>query len=333
MAAPNTVRHSLRCTTHRHSLALRHVPQQSQRHHQSTVAESQTFKLPDGRLMGFSSVGPCDGYPLFYLHGFPSSRLDIFPAHLADKHHLRIHTLERPGFGISTPQNHRTIISHAKDVDAFAKGMHIPRFAVIGGSGGGPYALACAHVLGKERVARVGLFASAGPYDRSWEHIPMQSKMVHYAALWTPGVLKVAGSSMVGLARWIAQTEAGARRLDAWLATQRENAEEAPTMSVQEERELMVRILLEGFAQGTAATVQEAVLLSTHWGFDLEDVAYDPILIWHGAEDVNAPIGWIRDMARRLQGSRLTEFEGETHFTVGRHLDQVLGELVPQSVR
>jgi pimeloyl-ACP methyl ester carboxylesterase len=189
-------------------------------------------------------------------------------------------------------------------------------------------------VLGKDVVSRVGLFASGGAYDDgSWEEVPTRSKVAHYAARHTPGILGVACSSIVGAVRWILHTDAGARRLDAWLAKQREGSEEEPTMTPEKEREHIIRIMLEGFAQGPAATVQEALLLSTHWGFDLEDVAYDPVLMWHGTEDVNAPIGWIRDLARRVRGSQLTEFKGDTHFTMGRHLDRVLGELVPESVR
>jgi hypothetical protein len=93
----------------------------------------------------------------------------------------------------------------------------------------------------------------------------------------------------------------------------------------------MLRLLFEGFRQGSKAFVQEAILLSNvTWGFRFEDVDYDPIRIWHGSNDVNAPIEAIRYMNQRLPHSILTEFAGDTHFTMAKHFSQALDELVPQ---
>ncbi len=36
----------------------------------------QQIKLGDGRLLGYAEYGSPEGQPIFYFHGFPSSRLD-----------------------------------------------------------------------------------------------------------------------------------------------------------------------------------------------------------------------------------------------------------------
>jgi hypothetical protein len=37
---------------------------------------SQQIKLHDGRMLGYAEYGSSEGTPVFYFHGFPSSRLD-----------------------------------------------------------------------------------------------------------------------------------------------------------------------------------------------------------------------------------------------------------------
>jgi pimeloyl-ACP methyl ester carboxylesterase len=53
---------------------------------------------------------------------------------------MRLLALERPGFGLSTPEPNRRILDWPIDVQSFAKGMQLDQIAVMGLSGGGPYA-------------------------------------------------------------------------------------------------------------------------------------------------------------------------------------------------
>lgn len=46
----------------------------------TTSRENQTFKLPDGRVLGFAEYGNPDGVPLLYFHGYPCCRLEGGPA-------------------------------------------------------------------------------------------------------------------------------------------------------------------------------------------------------------------------------------------------------------
>jgi hypothetical protein len=70
----------------------------------------------------------------------------------------------------------------------------------------------------------------------------------------------------------------------------------ASMKATAERRLILVHSLLdEPFAQGATAGVDEARLLSSSdWGFSFESVRYNPVRIWHGAEDKNAAVAMIR---------------------------------------
>ncbi|KAH8685326.1 Alpha/Beta hydrolase protein [Ilyonectria robusta] len=320
----------------------------------ATVArENQTFTLPDGRVLGFAEYGDPDGTPLLYFHGFPSSRIEASAVlEVANRRGLRCIALDRPGFGLSSPQPRRRILDWPADVRDFARGMNLPRFAVLGLSGGGPFALACARALPPEMLSGVGLFASGPPWFAGAHHMSLYRRLLSSAATYCPGALRIATDALVSTARWLATTGPVVRRIDGWLLGLRQAADQVaqlavaesggaakdarpnttPKRTIPEVRSELLRVLLdEPFAQGAAAAVDEAKLLSSQdWGFKLEDVDYATVRLWHGARDTNAPAVMIRYMADKLPHAVLREFEGDTHYTMFKHLEGALAELVPQ---
>lgn len=97
------------------------------------------------RWLSWSDHGPRDGKPVFFLHGIPGSR--VVPAGLAAKASavgLRLISPERPGYGASTPTRHYGLNDHTDDLLALADFLELERFSVLGFSGGGVFALACA---------------------------------------------------------------------------------------------------------------------------------------------------------------------------------------------
>ncbi|ELR02768.1 hypothetical protein GMDG_05712 [Pseudogymnoascus destructans 20631-21] len=89
----------------------------------STYArQNQTFTLPDGRQLGYTEYGDRNGTPLLYFHGYPSCRLGAYAIDdIARRQHTRLLALDRPGFGLSTPQPKRSIADWPADASAFAK--------------------------------------------------------------------------------------------------------------------------------------------------------------------------------------------------------------------
>ncbi|MCP4936236.1 MAG: alpha/beta hydrolase, partial [bacterium] len=126
---------------------------------------SQQIKLRNGRKLGYAEYGSPEGTAVIYFHGFPSSRLDwqLFNDNdMLVELNARIIAPDRPGYGLSDFTRHRKIADWSEDVVALADALKIERFAVLGISGGGPYAAACAFGI-RERLVKVGIVCGMGP--------------------------------------------------------------------------------------------------------------------------------------------------------------------------
>ncbi|KAF7550578.1 hypothetical protein G7046_g7968 [Stylonectria norvegica] len=316
--------------------------------------QTQTFTLPDGRKLGYAEYGDHRGTPLLYFHGYPSSRLEASVIDtMAQRLNVRVISLDRPGFGLSTPQPNRRILDWPTDVSAFAKGMQLSRFAVMGLSGGGPYALACAHSLPQENLQGVGLFASGGPWVAGAHHNELYRRVAKFLAIYWPSALGATLSVLVRLTRWLVNTGPVARRIDGWLEQQDKEKKDkvgdgdvsdesepqtTPTRTTAERRLDLVRMLLdEPFAQGSKAAVDEARLLSSNdWGFSFESVRYSPaeecsLIRYLATVAPAAPI--VQTLPEALQdqdgifGFRMAKLSSITHEEVATHYDDILEAL------
>ena len=98
------------------------------------------------------------------MHGTPGSRLGPLPR--ASRLYglgVRLITFDRPGYGGSERLESRLVADVVPDVEAIADALEIGRFAVLGRSGGGPHALACAALL-PGRVTRAGILVGLAPW-------------------------------------------------------------------------------------------------------------------------------------------------------------------------
>ena len=106
------------------------------------------FKLKDGRILGYADCGNTNGIPIFLFHGTPGSRINgLEDEPLLEKYGIRVIAPERPGYGLSSPKPDRTIKDWAKDIEELSAHLGLKKFHVAGGSGGGPYVLACSLFL------------------------------------------------------------------------------------------------------------------------------------------------------------------------------------------
>jgi pimeloyl-ACP methyl ester carboxylesterase len=141
----------------------------------------QTIKLGDGRTVGFATFGPHGGTPVVYCHGGPGSRLEPTAIDVeSTKAGHCIIGIDRPGYGLSTPLEGRTIGQWISDGLAVADELGIDEFYVNGVSTGGAYALALA-AAAPRRV--LGVIACCSMTDMRFE--PARSKMGAYChAVW-----------------------------------------------------------------------------------------------------------------------------------------------------
>ena len=106
------------------------------------------MSLPDGRSLAYTDVGGPNSPLLVYFHGAPTSRLDLaLLEHALAGVDVRVVAPDRPGYGGSSPRAGPRLEDWPSDVTALATYLAAGRFAVMGWSSGGPYAVVCAALL------------------------------------------------------------------------------------------------------------------------------------------------------------------------------------------
>ncbi len=130
-----------------------------------TVEVSGEVRTETDRLVGFSRYGRLGGAPVLMHYGTPGTRnLGPMMRQAVERHDVDLLVLDRPGYGISTRRPGRGIADVVEDAALVADSCGWKSFAVWGGSGGGPLALACAALLG-DRVERCASVVGPAPFE------------------------------------------------------------------------------------------------------------------------------------------------------------------------
>src|SRR5688572_6951565 len=124
--------------------------------------QDHLLQLPDGRNLGYTFYGPENGKPVLYFHGTPSSRLEPLMViiynvpllSLLEQHNLKLIAVDRPGIGISTHDENRTLHSFAQDTALLLQHLQVKECSLLCWSGGGPYALAMAYYF-PQQISKV----------------------------------------------------------------------------------------------------------------------------------------------------------------------------------
>jgi pimeloyl-ACP methyl ester carboxylesterase len=131
------------------------------------------LRVPDGRSLGVRLAGAEQGPLVVYMHGSPSSRLDIDYMHeRSAARGVRLAAMDRPGYGKSDPYPF-TFASVAQDLGAVADQLGATQFAVVGQSSGTGHALAVAAYL-PQQVTAVATNGGGKPFEPGtpdWERL------------------------------------------------------------------------------------------------------------------------------------------------------------------
>lgn len=267
------------------------------------------IRLADGRRLGFAEFGPVTGRPLLWFHATPGARRQIAPEAraLARKHGVRIISVERPGIGDSTAYAYEALVDFATDVEQLCEALGIARFAVAGLSGGGPYALACAHEM-PERVTVVAVLGGVAPASgpdaaRGGANELIRAFSPVLGRTWRP-----LGTAMQGLVRVLEPWADPVMDLFARTmppGDQSVFAEPGTRRMFQED-------LILGSRRNMHALWLDTRLFGRAWGFALEDVRV-PVFLRYGDADVIVPLDHGRHMADRLPDAELRVYPGEGH--------------------
>ncbi|MHB1511988.1 MAG: alpha/beta fold hydrolase [Acidiferrobacter sp.] len=283
--------------------------------------------LPDGRLFAYADYGPPSGIPILYCHGFPSCSLEaglLAPVLAAEG--ARIIAPDRPGYGRSSPLKGRTLRSFADDVAVLLDTLGLGSVAVVGVSGGGPYALSLlAHM--PQRVTRGALVGALGPPEALRacrdDLFPLVRGALHLADL---------GPVLAPLVAWPVTRFLrlrGRLRLGARLAS----AADREVLADPAVLDVLVAAQYEGMRRGAQAAVQDLLLYVRPWDFSLAEISSECAL-WQGAADRIVPARMALEIAALLPRARPHLIEGEGHYSLPiRYRTTIIRDVIGQGGR
>lgn len=280
------------------------------------MISDDTLVLPDGRSLSYTSIGTPGGTVVVYHHGAPGSRLEL--ASLDDAvvaAGLRVIAPDRPGYGGSTPQSGRTTAGFVDDVVALTDHLGAGRFGVMGLSSGGPYAVACASLLG-DLVA--GAIVAAGNTDMSWPDAAdgyLQSELdlmaLPDADAATAACIERYGAD--GSRFFEGDIDLGATD-NAWLADEANATGLFTSMGV-------------AFTQGVVGYAHDIWVQGRPWSFDTSTITC-PVIVVHGDDDQLVPIAHSRHTASLVPGAELRVLPGVGHLSLADRLPSVAAQLM-----
>ena len=265
----------------------------------------------DGRTLRVAEAGDPAGHAVFSLHGTPGSRLCWHEVvEDAAKRGIRLISYDRPGYGRSDPDPGRTVADAADDIAAIADELGVDRYAVYGGSGGGPHALA--NAVRPERVVAVAALASVAPWGADgldWLDGMGQDNLDEFGA-----------------------TMAGEESLRRYLGDQREAmlagtpeaiAETLESLLCPPDRACLTGALAryfhdqigEALRDGVDGWVDDDFVFVRPWGFELGEITV-PVQVWHGSQDQFVPVAHGRWLAERIPGAEEHVYDEDGHLTL-----------------
>jgi pimeloyl-ACP methyl ester carboxylesterase len=265
------------------------------------VVNERDLALDDGRALHLYDTGTDDGpaeLALLWHHGTPSTGAPPEPLFAAAAERgIRLVSHDRPGYGASTPQPGRDVASAAADVVRVADAVGIDEFVVMGASGGGAHALACAAALPGRVLAAVCM---SGP-----------------APFGAEGLDWFAGMTAAGAAEYRAAAT-GRAALEAHLASAKFDPEDftpADHAALSGPWSWMGTVVTLALETDRGGIVDDDLAYVTPWGCDLREIAV-PVLVVHGAQDRLVPSSHATWLAQRCRTAELWLRPNDGHVSI-----------------
>lgn len=275
-----------------------------------TIERSFRVPMPDGRKLCGAEYGAAEGYPVLYCHGYPASHIE---AQLADadaaRLGVRLIVPDRPGYGESDPVAWPNFLTWADDVAVLADHLGLARFAVMGVSGGTPYALATASAL-PQRISRLAIVCGLGELHEADSERGM--------AVGARFMMRQARRSPAFAAAIIRYLLAPVVRVNPMVTLRMILSNAPPTDRAVLTDPAIQPILLSNYRhallRSTAGAAQDIRLYTQPWNINYGAITA-PTDVWHGTADSTVPFRVGEAYAQSIAGSTLHALEGEGHFS------------------
>jgi len=284
--------------------------------------------MRDDRVLEVGVCGPKDGPPLVFHHGTPGSLLSFDPfVQSALSRGLRYISYSRPGYANSSRQPGRSIGDCSKDVEEILDQIRADRCYVIGWSGGGPQALACAALL-PDRVIAASTIAGVAPYGLrglDWlggmgrENIEEfqaalagEDKLKPFLETAASGLAKVTPDRIISAFGDLVDQVDRAALTDRFAAFLAEN----------------VRVAL---SNGFWGWFDDDIAFTRDWGFELSRIRVS-VNVWQGAKDRMVPLAHGRWLSEHIPRARAHLLSDQGHLSLPVNtFDKILDDLISTS--
>lgn len=280
--------------------------------------------LSDGARVAVQEYGARDGVPVFFYHGWPSSRTMAQIAHeAAVEIGARIISFDRPGIRDSTFRANRILLDWPPLMGEVATRLEIEKFRILAVSGGAPYGYATAWAM-PERVDAAAIVSGAPPIaelaDRSGL-LQLYNRMLALRDT-QPRLLR----AMFKVARPFAAMKLPRRMRPLFLKLLQPC--DANVLRDSRSFEACFESARQAWKSSTEGVMADAEIYANPWGFRLEDV-HVPIRLWHGMNDRSFSFRVAEAVAARLPKCELRLIEGAGHYSLPiRHVREILEDLL-----
>jgi pimeloyl-ACP methyl ester carboxylesterase len=286
---------------------------------------TETVEVSADRCVTVDCIGAGNGFPVFLLHGTPGSRVGPMPrASVLYRLGVRLISYDRPGYGGSDRHEGRRVADAAWDVLAIADELGLKEFGVIGRSGGGPHALACAANIPENRLRSVAVLVSLAPHNAEkldWLDGMTNSNVAEYEHM-LGGFDEVVADLTERATRIYENPESLLHELNPELTTADRRVVGDVGIRTQ-----LIETYREALRNGPYGWVDDVLAFRHPWGFDLKDIQL-PVLLWHGEDDVFSPVSHTHYLAAKIPHAQVEVESGAAHFDALPILPKLLAGMV-----
>lgn len=289
------------------------------------MEEPRVLTVDGGRRVAVRSAGGPSERAVYVIDGTPSGGL-LDPPFVAAAavHGLRCVTHARPGYGDSTRMPGRSVADVAADVRSIADALGLRAIHVVGWSGGGPHALACAALLpglvrSAATLAGVAPWGAAGlawlegmgpeNVEEFGAALEGEGPLAHLLQAQRPALANVTGTELAAaLGGLVRDVDVAALRgaSGGWIASS----------------------FREAVRAGVWGWVDDDLAFTRPWGFELDAIAV-PVTVWQGDLDLMVPFAHGEWLADAIPGAERRLVAGEGHISlVADRVDEIVDDLL-----